>query len=36
MSDDPEDTIAVLGNLSTIDQAHAISRLQSAVLDSFY
>jgi D-alanyl-D-alanine carboxypeptidase len=34
--DDPEYTIAVLSNVSSIDQAHVFSRLQSAVLDGFY
>jgi len=34
--DDPEYTIAVLSNLSTIDQAGVFERLQNAVLDGFY
>lgn len=34
--DDPEYTIAVLSNLSTIDQTHVFGRLQNAVLDEFY
>jgi D-alanyl-D-alanine carboxypeptidase len=34
--DDPEYTIAVLSNLSTIDQAHVFGRLQNAVLNGFY
>jgi D-alanyl-D-alanine carboxypeptidase len=34
--DDPEYTIAVLSNLSTIDQTRVFGRLQNAVLDEFY
>jgi D-alanyl-D-alanine carboxypeptidase len=34
--DDPEYTIAVLSNVSSIDQAHVFSRLQRAVLNDFY
>ena len=34
--DDPEYTIAVLSNLSTIDQAGVFARLQDVVLDEFY
>ena len=35
-NDDPEYTIAVLGNLSTIDHGHVIGRLQREVLDRYY
>jgi D-alanyl-D-alanine carboxypeptidase len=35
-NDDPEYTIAVLSNLSTIDQTRVFGRLQNAVLDEFY
>lgn len=34
--DDPEYTIAVLSNLSTIDQTGVFGRLQTAVLEEFY
>jgi hypothetical protein len=34
--DDPEYTIAVLSNLSTIDQAGVFARLQDVVLAEFY
>lgn len=34
--DDPEYTIAVLSNRSTIDQTHVFSRLQQVVLSGFY
>jgi len=34
--DDPEYTIAVLSNLSTIDQRRVFGRLQTGVLDEFY
>jgi len=34
--DDPEYTIAVLSNLSTIDQTGVFGRLQNAVLNEFY
>jgi D-alanyl-D-alanine carboxypeptidase len=34
--DDPEYTIAVLSNLSTIDQTRVFGRLQNAVLNGFY
>jgi D-alanyl-D-alanine carboxypeptidase len=34
--DDPEYTIVVLSNLSTIDQTRVFRRLQDAVLNGFY